>query len=361
MKSNLKSLELLSLIIMIIISSYVGIGIHTLTKTSSNDSYISIILTIITGIPIIFSFLVIFNYEKDLPLNLKLEKLLGKHLKKLLIIILILTSFINGTIYMYNLMSFIEAHYLTNTPLIIIGISFILIITYANTKGLTTILRSSFILMIINLLLFSIPFIHLLPNANYNNLKPILANGINGPILGAIKLTLLTISNIFIFTIIPKNKFKDQNKINKYVIYAYIISLAMMFLITIMTIITLGVDLTLFYQYPEYIVLKKINLFNFLNRIENIISIQWINGIFISLCMIVYFISNLIKTNNDSKLLTYIVGFIIMFLTFIMFKNNTQFNNSCFNILPIINLIISAIFLLISFIIIIKKHNKKLL
>lgn len=360
MKNNLKSLELLSLIIMLIISSYIGIGIHTLIKINSNNSYISIIISLITGIPIILVFLTITNYEKKLPINLKLKKIFGQYLGKIINFILIIGILFNGIVYMYNLISFIEMHFLPNTPLLIIGICFISIVIYANIKGLTTILRLSFILMFINFFLFLIPFIHLLPNANYNNLKPFLATGISNSILGSIKLVLLTINNIFILTIIPKNKFKDNHRIKKYVIYAYIIALIIMFLITIMTIITLGKDLTNFYQYPEYIVLKKINLFNFLNRIENIISIQWINGIFISLCMIIHFISNAIIINNNSKILTSLIGLTILFSNFILFKNNTQFNNFCFNILPIINLVILIIFLLASITIFIKNRNKKL-
>ena len=75
-----------------------------------------------------------------------------------------------------------------------------------------------------------------------------------------------------------------------------------MFGIIFITLGNLGINLSQLYQYPEYIVLKRINLFEFLDRIENLLSIQRILKIYISLSFFTYFISNTIKPHNKSSL-----------------------------------------------------------
>ena len=356
MRNNLKSLELTSLIITIILASYSGIGIYSILKICANDAYIAVLLALSLGIPSIILFLIIFNYEENLPLNLKIEKIFGNFLGKIINIFLIIMALIIGITNLYNLINFISIHYLSNTPHLIIGLIFILVIIYANLKGLTTICRLAFILLVINILLFIIPFIHLLPNANYSNLRPILSHGISNPLNAAFKIVLLNINNIFILNIIPKNRFKDKHKTSKYIIWAYIISIFLMFLIITMTITSLGIDLAMLYQYPEYIVLKKINLFNFLNRIENIVAIQWINEMFISICITIYFISNSINIKNNKKIPIIVFSLAILFITILVFKNNTQYNNFCFYTLPIIKTIIALIIVLVAATICLKKR-----
>lgn len=359
MNNKFKNIELWSMINLLLISSFIGIGIYSIIKASEQDAYISVLLGGIIGIVTILIFIIIFNYEKDLPLNQKMTKLLGNFWGNIANSIFIVISFIMGISYMYNLIIFINSQFLNNTPQLLIGIVFSLVIIYANIKGLKTLTRLSFILIIINILLFLIPVIYLIPKANLENLKPILVNGFNKPFVGAFKIVLLNINNIFILSIIPKNKFENKNKTHKTIILSYITSIIIMFLIIFLTISSLGINLTKIYQYPEYIVLKKINLFNFLNRIENIIVLQWINGNFFSLSMIVYFISNTFKYENQSKILPTIITFSLLICSLTIFKNNTQFNNFIYYTLPYIRIFIILTLIIITILIIWKKRKNK--
>ena len=47
----------------------------------------------------------------------------------------------------------------------------------------------------------------------------------------------------------------------------------------------LGANLVDIYRYPEYMTLKKIKLFNFVEKVENIVSITWIFDLFITLAV----------------------------------------------------------------------------
>ena len=177
--SNLKSLELFALIIIITIASFVGISFPISLNISGVNTYIAILITFLLGIPSIIGFVLIFNYEKELSLKQKLNKLFGMYLGTIINYLLIIIAFIVGITYMYNLMNFTLNHYLDNTPILIIGIIYILLIIYTNIKGLTTISRIAFILLIINFILFLFPFFNLLPKTDINNIKPILTNNSN--------------------------------------------------------------------------------------------------------------------------------------------------------------------------------------
>ena len=162
---------------------------------------------------------------------------------------------------------------------------------------------------------------------------------------------------IFTILMIPKNNIVDNKNYNKTILIAYAIGSSIIIIISTLTIGILGQYLTDIYQYPEYIVLKKISLFDFIDRIENIICIFWIFSTFISISMCSYYITNTIKKNDKPKKLAIIVVTIIVLLSINVFKNNTTFNYYIINIYPYI----LSILLLLSIIIAIKiKHKKNL-
>ena len=95
----------------------------------------------------------------------------------------------------------------------------------------------------------------------------------------------------------------DENHYNKFVIISIIISIVLIFFIFVVVVGNLGIYLASSYQYPEYIVLKRISLFNFLDRIENMVVIQWIFALCLSICIVVYYISKTIKKKKNNKLI----------------------------------------------------------
>ena len=113
------------------------------------------------------------------------------------------------------------------------------------------------------------------------------------------------------------------------------------------------------YQYPEYVVMKQINLFEFIDRIENVITIQWLFGLFFNISFVVYYISNSIKPAHKSKILPIVLTALILFFSLILFKNNTQFNDYTYRIVPYIRTILLSIYILLFIFIVFKKKNKK--
>ena len=110
---------------------------------------------------------------------------------------------------------------------------------------------------------------------------------------------------------------------------------------------------------PAVSALKKIVIFSFLNRVENVIILQWIFGNFVTLSIIVYYISNTIKYNNRSKILPSVIIFLILYLSFKIFKNSTIYNNYNYTYTPYVRSALVIIYIIISVVIFIKKRIKK--
>lgn len=360
MKEKLEKIELTALIIIMLTSISIGVSIHSIIKASGVDAYISLILSFILSIPFVMMFLIIFNYEPDLPMPQKMTKLYGEKIGICINTIFTIIAFIIGSNLMYNLVSFIESQFLYNTPPFVIGIAFLIVIIYINIKGIETISRVAFILIVINIFLFLIQFFALMPNIQIDNFKPVLEYGFDRVLNGAIRILSINFVSVFIISIIPKNKYKNPEKTNKAIIIGFILSMIIFFSFMIMTIGNLGINLASLYQYPEYMVLKRINLFNFLNRIENVIALQWLNGIFIATSLTIYFVANNIKKNNQSKLLTTILSILMLVIALKSFRSNTDFNYYTYNILPIIRIFSIIPLIITALLIAVKKKKNKL-
>lgn len=356
---KISSLQIGALFIMITIAAFSGIGIFSIVKASGIDAYLSVLIAGMVGILYLLIYFYIANYEPDLMLGEKVSKLLGKKIGCIVNFISAILIFISGMNVMFNLSNFIVSQFLPETPNYVVGILFSVIIIYVNIKGIETLMRTGFILTILSMILYVITLFGLLPSFDTSNLMPFLEHGIIRPFYGAFYILSLNLISIFNLLIIPKNQLADAKKLKKVMSIAYFISIIALFIIVILILGNLGIHLTSIYQYPEYIVLKRIKIFNFIDRIENILTVQFIFSMFASMCLNIYCITNLLKPRHKSKLFPTIITILILIISTMIFKNNTQFNNYTYQIAPFIRLIFLAIIVVIALIIFIKRKTIK--
>ena len=339
-----------SLIIFSIFSSFFGIGIYSAFKAGKIDAPIGIIISIIFSLFIVFLITYIANYQPDLTIGEKIKKLYGKKIGTILNFILILFIGATSLSFIFNLGHFIITQFLSETSIYAIEIVFGILIIYINIKGLNTISKTSQILFFISILLFITSLLSLIPHFMFNNLKPILKFGLNNSFNAGTRIFLLNYVPLFSILIIPKNKIDKKEKYNKNLLIMVLISGILLLTLTVMTLGVLGIDLARIYQYPEYIMLKKIVMFQFIDQIENFINLQWIFGLFILIAFSVYSINKIIVEDKKSNVLPFIITIILTVLTNLLFKNITIFNYYIYNIAPYIRLafLIFMIFITIS-------------
>ena len=354
---KINNLEFSSLIIIIMISMYSGININIIKNANNINGWICIIISNIINIIPILIYLYIAKFKENLSLNEKINylfKRMGKYINFLLIIILINIELI----LLYNSTNFIISQLLYRTPSLMISIIIIIITIYHNSKGINSITRVAFLLLIFNISLFLLSFISLSSNIKIDNFLPVLNNHTNNLFLTSLKISSINSLPIIITLSIPKNCLENPNKFNKNIIISYIISSIISLIVVLTTYGVLGINLIKLYEYPEYIVLKKVTLFDFLERIENIIANNWIIGNYIYISLIMYYISQInIQKKNKINIIN---GLTIIILSTIIFKNNTIFHTHTEKILPYLTFSLFIIYIIISIKIIYTNKKEKI-
>ena len=353
--NKISSLQFSVLLIYPVLSLFSGIGLYDILKISQIDSYISVLVATILGIIFLAIFLVIFNYQKELSLPEKNIHLFGNILGNIINYLINFLIIISGIVVTYSISNFIVSQFLAETPIYIILILMGLVTIYNISKGIEVIARTGFIFFIIITILTITSTLGLIPYFDSSNLKPVLENGIKPTLIGGSVLTLTDIIPLMILLIIPKDKIINHQKIEKRIIIAYLTAMTFIFLATILTTASLGIHLIKIYPHPEYMVLKKISILGFIDRIENIIYVKWMLNDFVNISLIGYFISKSINNKNKQKLLPIIITIIILVLSQILFKDNAEFKFFVLHIFPYLNLLLLALLVIITINIIIRK------
>lgn len=344
---KINSLQITTILIMVTSAPLIGMNLTYIFKHAGVDAYLCPIIAAIIGIPLLFIFKYLFNYKPELTLGEKVTFTFGKPLGIIInILLVLLVLFFSITLY-FNLSDLIVSQFLPETPLKLIAFLFGIAIIYINIKGIETMSRVTLILFILALILFMTSILGLIPTIELSKLKPFLEFGTNGVIKGSFHILCVNFIPMFLLLTIPKKQITDGDKFMKWLTIGYIFSSIFMFLIVFLIISNLGIELSKFYQYPEYIVLKRINLFGFLDRLVNVLSLRKILKMFVFLAFFTFFISNTIKPHSKSLIIPIISVFIMFICSQNLFKNNTAFNNFIVSYISLFRLIFLGLIIFI--------------
>ena len=332
---------------------FAGIAIHNICFVAKQDSWISIMIAFIFGIIPYIIFIKLINKEP----NLNISQMLNKHFGKLGIVfnlILILIVIVDASIVLWNLSNFVSSQFLFKTPVWVIAIFFIIPVSYALNKGISTIGRTATILFIISMAMYLTCFFTLLFEIDITNIFPILENNYTTIFDGALMEISYNILSIFTLLSIPKCNIKGEG-LNKTLINFYLFNFITTFLVVFFIIGIFGNAMTNLYQYPEFHILKTINIANFFQRVESLLAFQWLLDFIVSLIIFIYFVNVSIK--DTFKLDTqYIIPPIIIIISIFIFKNNTVAYNFLGHIYKYVRMIILIIPIMLYFKINYQKH-----
>lgn len=322
-------LELSAIFLAIIITFNSGLNTYILKQSVGVDSWIAITIAYIIGIIPVLLTIYLSNYQKELNLFEKNKHLFGDVLGTIINTFISIVLFMLAITILYNVTSFITTQFLYRTPMLITSTLLILLCVYCSIKEINVIAHVSIILITINIFMFIISNISLIGDIKLDNLLPILKTTPNNLFISALKITIINTIPTIIILIIPKSKITNAQKFTKWILTSYLIGGIISIITSITTISILGVHLTNAFEYSEYMVLKKVKLFGFLERVENIISLKWITEAYIYLTLIIYTIAKNIppKNNKTFKYLNIIIGILLIITNKIVFNNITAFNN----------------------------------
>ncbi len=353
-KKKLSSLQFACLVCFPILSLYSGIGAYNLTKITGVDSYLSILVAYVLGISLYLLFKIIFFYKEDLNILDKNKYLFGDTLGNIINIIMNLLILFIGVILLYNISNFAISQFLDQTPILIFMIMIGIILVYNVSKGILNIARVAVIFLILVFLLTLFGSVGLLPHFQSDYLKPFLEFGVGRAVHGGIEIALMNILPNFLLLIVPRNKIQNDQHLGRKMFLFYTFAFLLIFVVNILTMGTLGIYLVRLYQYPEYTVLQKISLFDFIDRIENFIYIKWILTSVICLSLVLYHVGKLFsKIKIEIRSTVLMIVMIVIALN--IFKNNTYFYMISYSIFPYVCLGLLFIYLIIGVNVLVRK------
>ena len=222
---------------------FLGIGLTRILSISEQNSWISIIIAFLIGFIFLGMIIYVMDYEKDLTVFEKNEKLFGKFGKVI-----------------------------------------------------------NFVLAIIEFLASIFGLVNYL---DFSNFKPLFTNSFNEIISSSFIIMSYFITPFSLLLLVPKNTINEPKKLNKSFICFYIIGFLELFLVTTFIISIFGIDYAKLFYYPEFSLLKKISYFDFIEHVENLLSSQWLFSLYIGSVVNLYFIKNYLKKQGDEKGLTF--------------------------------------------------------
>ena len=303
---------------------FLGTGISQILNSSEQSSIFSILLGSIIGILILGLFIKLYDYEKDLDIFSKIEKFYGRkigNIINILLVILFLTYFIYT---LWSMQIYIQNKYLDKTPAIIILILFLIPIVYSVNKGIKTISKVALLLFFITIIEALLSIFGLASFIEFDNFKPFFNNPISKIVKDAIYFASYSLTPTFLMSIVPKNNIENNNLLNKNFYKFYVLLCINFFLLFTFLVGIFGIDLAKLFYYPEFTLIKKINYFDFIQHIENILSTQWMFSLYITGSMCLLFIKKYLTSKRiDKNIVYYPLIIISLILATMLFKDTT--------------------------------------
>ncbi len=308
MKEN--KLTTFSLVYFLSRSLFLGLGTSQIFKLAGSDTWISVILGTMIGLMFIYIICKFRERKGNKKLNDCLSNTKLGLITRIFIIILAIFLIISANLIIEV---FAVSFFLYYTPGWFVILPLLVILFYFTLKGMKIVNRVSTALLPIGICLFLFAALSLVYLVKIPNFLPVLT----------VKTSKILLSS-FIFAIlssVPNFFLIDHAISTKSHIISYLFAGFSMFVVVVISTGVLGPNLISLYRYPEYMILKKINIFNFIENIENLIAYLWYFDIFIFLGVITTFMKNLLPIKFNKIFLATILLSVFIFCGLFLFNN----------------------------------------
>lgn len=244
------------------------------------DLWLSLILSVLFSLPMALLFA--YLHEKFQGKNLFdiIEICFGEFIGKAIIILFLWYTFFIGAMVIVNIGYFAKTVTLPETPRIVVQCCKIFLCIWIVKEGIEVIGRWSELFSILYYVVIVIAILLLIPKMDIKNLTPVLYHGINPVLYGAFLTFTFPFGEIVVFSMVFSS---FMNKKSPYRIYikGLLISGMIVLFISLTTIMVLGINNALSLYYPTYSAISRIDILNFLQRLEILSATVFILGAFI--------------------------------------------------------------------------------
>ncbi len=270
-----------NLLILFIFGSTLVMGTAGKAK---NNVWIAILIALILSIPVLLMYAQILYRYPGKNLYDILEEVFGKVLGKIFSLPFIWFFIHLGALVLRNFGEFMNTVALPETPKIVPIIIFSLICVLGVKSGIETIAKCCGYFIIFIFFLIILLYLLTLGNMDMQNLLPIMGDGFKPVLQGAFGAFSFPFGELVVFLVIF-DSLGSHKTISKVYIKGLIIGGVIVAILAMRNIMVLGAETAGAVYFPSYTAISRVNIGNFLQRLEISVSIVFLLSGFIKICI----------------------------------------------------------------------------
>jgi spore germination protein KB len=315
--------QVIYLIVSFIFGSSIIIGIN---NNAEQDSWLSLFLAIAFILPVVLMYARIIKLNPEESLFDILEKLFGKIIGKIMVILMTWYAIHLGTLVICNFTRYINLSSLQNTPEILIAIVLLFITVYICRSPMSTFGKWGIVMLSAIVLILLMTFIIAIPNMEINHITPVLNHSFGTILGGALVDFSLPFAETVLFLCLGCFIKKSDNSY-KIFITAILVGGIFLLVVFVRNLAVLGVNIMTDMYFPSFVTARVLQVGDFFTRIEGLITLNFIfAGVTkITVCLIAASkgIAKIINV-KDNKDLILPTSLIFLAMSSIMYQNTLQ-------------------------------------
>ncbi|MEK5482125.1 GerAB/ArcD/ProY family transporter [Viridibacillus sp. FSL R5-0888] len=316
--------QFLVLVILFTIGTSILTVPSALATDAKQDAWIAAIIGTGIGLLIIWLFITIAHWFPHLTYVQIIEKLFGRWIGKVFSTLFVLTSLFFASELLYYFGLFLNIHMMPNTPMVVLNILMAGIVVMGVRLGLETFARTAEILIVVFFVILFILVVFISPEIKFENIQPVYEMGTKKIVQSSIFYVIVSSVDAIVLLMIFPSVINKMKQAKKSFLIGNLIGGIVIIVITILCVTVLGVDKTASEIYPSYELTKKINIGNFVQRIEGLMASLWVITLYFKTTL--YFYASVlgmaqILNLKDYRPLTLPLGMIAVVLSLVIYPN----------------------------------------
>lgn len=306
----------------------IGSGIlrvpSALAADSKQDAWIAAIVGTGIGLLVIWLFTTIALWFPHLTYIQINEKLFGKWLGTAVSLLFVFMSFLYTSALLFESGTFLNIHMMPSTPMIYLNILMAFILVMGVRLGLETIARSAEILIVVFFVLFLILVVFISPEVKFENIQPVFDVGTKTIVRSSLFFVVTSSVNAVVLLMIFPAFINKTKQAKKSFLTGNLIGGIVIIILTFLSVSVLGADDTARQSYPSYALAQRINVGDFIQRIEALMAALWFISLYFKSTL--YFYASVlgmaqILNLKDYRPLTIPLGMIAVILSIVIYPN----------------------------------------
>lgn len=296
----------------------------TLVTIAEQDAWIAMLLGIAISAIMVGLYLLLIRQYPGKNLHQINEAVFGRKIGGIVSFYLTaMTFFLGPPTVIYYLGRFLSIQIMVETPASSTHLLYGLLAIFAVALGIEVIARVAEILFPIFFILYLGLMLLLIPQVEFERLQPVFEHDFKTLLWASIFYVQFSCFPIIIMLNSFQGKVTQQKKAPKAFFLGNFFGGSILFITTLISVLVLG-KLTALFNFPSYVLAQKINVGDFIQRIEMVITVMWFITLFFKL--VLYFDSavvgfaEILKIKNH-RFLVVPLGILIIYFSLTNFPN----------------------------------------